>query len=63
MLLTSPSSPCESIDAYPFGESIEECGHLQERHVLMAIDLGLSVGSIIQEHATLQAFAHEMSKR
>jgi hypothetical protein len=35
-------------------KALKESGQLQERHVLMAIDLGMSPASIIQEHATAQ---------
>ena len=31
--------------------ALKESGALQERHVLMAMDLGMSAGSIMQEHA------------
>ncbi len=35
-------------------KALKESGKLQERHVLMAIDLGMSPGSITQEHATAE---------
>lgn len=34
--------------------ALKESGQLQERHVQMAIDLGMSAGSIVQEHATAE---------
>lgn len=35
-------------------KALKESGQLQERHVLMAIDLGMHPGSIIQEHASAE---------
>ncbi|MCX6868193.1 MAG: hypothetical protein NTV46_18680, partial [Verrucomicrobia bacterium] len=35
-------------------KAFKEGGQLQERHVLMAMDLGMSAGSIMQEHALAQ---------
>lgn len=36
----------------PTWKALKQSGHLQERHVLMANDLGMNPGSIMREHAT-----------
>src|SRR6478735_12642602 len=35
----------------PTWKALKQSGHLQERHVLMAMDLGMSPSSILREHA------------
>jgi hypothetical protein len=38
-------------------EALKESGQLQERHVLMAMDFGMSAGLIVQEHARAEDIA------